>query len=256
MSIKYEDSGIVNLISQLTAFEVFDGKYLPHPLYEEKFYILTQNPVFYDRMISLRIKYGIPENGFKNASVAQAWAKSLGFKDIQKLDQDISKLGDELHYSHRWYPIVNYYLLFHKDGSKFLLPDFLDISIVRSGSNSVLTLQLHSDTTLDAIQEMWPEIQKLQNIVYGKRTKAVKQDLSSTNIIEFAPEGTFKVTPVKGKRHVRNDSFKRNAKAFYLKRSGLTLSQIAEVLGPGFTYTDVSAWIRMFETTIQNNYLV
>lgn len=225
---------------------------------KQKFIILIADPEFIKTANSIRKIFYIPENGFTDNEQCLGWAKDLYKNENRKksFNNIIKNLyPDKI--GPRWYPAIEYFVLFNRSDADHLFPNQVDFGIANDNGEFILELEIYKDTTLKDIEKIWPTIKKNQEIM-GKINKMKVENGSSGKkskdvVITKYDDKFIEIKRWQLKRFGSYKNFLQYKKAFKLKKQGKTYNEIASELKIG--YSEVGTYIKRFEKAIKENTL-
>ncbi len=226
---------------------------------EERFYILTNDPDFLKEAKRIRVSFDIPNHGFKNDQDAIRWAKKIyNNKKINLLKKEVKNLFPE-RISPRWYPAIEYYLLFNKTNAEHLFPPPLDFWIEERDREYVIMLKILKGTTQKDIIKVLPEIEKQKRII-GKidrwKIKDNKEKFNEAYTYSVSNGSIIKIKPSKDKRFGSYKNFLKYKKAFELRKKGKTYEEIAkEIESYKSDSPKTGTYIKRFKEALKENTL-
>lgn len=227
---------------------------------KEKFLILLSDPNFIKEVYKIREVFGIPKQGFNNDEKTLEWAKDLYSKDnrVKSFKNIIRNLYPNK-IGARWYPAIEYFILFNRSDANHLFPNQVNFGIRNDNGEFILELEIYKDTSLENIEKIWPIIKKNREIV-GKINK-----MKIGNIKDKNPEDVIytihdnRLIKIKGWRPKRFGSYKiflQYKKAFDLKQQGKKYKEIAKELGLYESdWPKIGTYIKRFKKAIKENIL-
>lgn len=210
---------------------------------KQKFDILLSDPSFIERVDTIRRTFRIPDKGFTSFQDCLKWAINLYkkenmLKSFKNNIKTIFPIEEKNKIGERWWPAVEYFILFNRADADHLFPNQVDFGVEERGGELILGLEIYKDTTMDDIKAIWPQIEDHKKIL-GRVDKMKKDKMT---IKAWQP-----------KRFGEYENFLKYKKAFELKNQGRSYNYIASELGIG--YSEVGTYIKRFNKAIEENNL-
>lgn len=228
---------------------------------KQKFEILVSCPDFIETVDSIRKTFNIPAEGFTNNEQCLKWAKNL-YKDEnrKKSFNNIIKSIYPDKIGARWYPAIEYFILFNRSDADHLFPNQVSFGIINDNGEFILKLEIYKDTVLEDVEKIWPIIKKCRGII-GKinkmKIKSDHKDRKFKNVIHTIYDNRLiKIQEWEVKRFGDYKNFLQYKKAFILRKAGKSYKEIAVELGWNKEdWPKVGTYIKRFKKAIKENIL-
>lgn len=242
--------------------------------FAQKLELMTYRDDFQDEVRFFRKCFGIPTDGFTDFSSCRKWAKGVSSdpkayakKDFLRayaklLEHKVaSEFGEYeaalrafmrlLHIRRRWLEAVEYYALFNRIDSHQLLPKSVATSLGTTDAitgESVLHLEIGTETELSDITEWWSTIENYQGFIRSQGRRDVMDADYAKAVLSVDPvPHVVKQKRGKERKHLPH-SLEKMRKAYELKRAGKNYKEIAEKIKCG--QGEVGTYVKRFRDAV------